>query len=164
MPARVELTEALPPVRVPGRVLNALFEHAREAHPEECCGLVLGDDRERYQVVFRCRNDMSRKHRSDPARHPRDGTEAFWMNEQDYQQAERQAERTGLRVTAVYHSHVDVGVYLSELDLEYAESPLFPFLSADQIVLSVVDGVVKGVGVFRREPGGPFAGRRVGLS
>jgi proteasome lid subunit RPN8/RPN11 len=67
-------------------------------------------------------------------------------------------------VTAVYHSHVDMGAYLSELDLEYAEHGLFPFPEADQIVVSVVDGRVAedGVAVFRRDgQGGSFRGRRL---
>ena len=70
---------------------------------------------------------MTRRHLADPLTHPRDGRAAFWMNESDYLHAQALAEAAGEEVTAVYHSHVDVGAYLSELDLEYAEHALFPF-------------------------------------
>ena len=57
-------------------------------------------------------------------------------------------------MTAVYHSHVDVGAYLSELDLEYAEHALFPFPGADQIVIAVHERHVVGAGAV------PARGRR----
>jgi len=73
------------------------------------------------------------------------------MSEVDYLKAHEKAERDGLDVTAVYHSHVGSAVYLSEMDLEYAESELFPFPKADQIVISVLAGKVAGLGIFQRD-------------
>ena len=43
MSGRIEPNRALPPVTMSARLLNALCEHARETHPEECCGLLVGD-------------------------------------------------------------------------------------------------------------------------
>jgi proteasome lid subunit RPN8/RPN11 len=105
---------------------------------------------------------MTRRHRSDPERYPRDARGAFYMNEADYQRALEQAEGAGERVTAVYHSHVGSGAYLSETDLEYAENAFFPFREADQIVVGVFERRVTGVGIFqRRAIGRPFLGRRL---
>jgi proteasome lid subunit RPN8/RPN11 len=158
----VDVDEALPPVVIPGRVLNELFTHALETLPEECCGLIVGDEREPFRRLIRCRNDMTRRHRSDPDLYPHDGCEAFYMNEVDYQVVVQQAEAAGERVTAVYHSHVGSGAYLSEIDLKYAESTEFPFWEADQIVLAVFERRVTGVGIFQRMAiGRPFLGRRV---
>lgn len=160
--ARVELDPALPPVRMAGRVLNELYAHAREAFPEECCGLVAGTPGDRHRMVYRCRNEMERRHRLDPETFPRDAREGFYMNELDYQRASRDASAWSGRITAVYHSHVGFGVYLSDLDLEFAGGGLFPFPRADQIVISVLEGRVDEVGLFARDAGGGFrAGRRV---
>jgi proteasome lid subunit RPN8/RPN11 len=162
MRRRTDVDESLSPVLMPGRILNELYTHALEIQPEECCGLIVGDDRERHQRLVRCRNEMTRLHLRDPLRHPRDGTEAFYMNEHDYQRAQEKAESEGLVVTAVYHSHVGSAVYFSEMDLEYAASEWFPFPDADHIVISVSDGAVRGLGLFsRRGPGEGFRGRVV---
>jgi proteasome lid subunit RPN8/RPN11 len=160
----VEVDEALAPVTISRPLLHELRQHARETLPEECCGLIVGDVGERYQRLVRCRNEMTLLHRQQPQEFPRDGRSAFYMNPQDVLRVREEAEAGGEAVTAVYHSHVDMGAYLSELDLEYAEHGLFPFPEADQIVVSVVDGRVAedGVAVFRRDgQGGSFRGRRL---
>lgn len=154
---RIEVDRSEPPTCVPTPVLNEMASHARDTLPEECCGLVVGAGSERYQRVFRCRNDMTAHHERDAASYPRDGREAFHMNEHDYMDVQRRARDADCEVTAVYHSHVNVGVYFSELDQEYASQSLFPFPAADHIVLSLVDGKLEA-GVFRREGPG-FAGR-----
>lgn len=161
MRRRADVDETLQRVLVPGRILNEMCTHALEAQPEECCGLIVGRGVERYQRLVRCRNDMTQRHQKDPVAYPRDGREAFYMNEHDYMRAQEKAETEGLEVTAVYHSHVGGAVYLSEMDLEYAESAFFPFRDADHIVISVL-GKVQGFGLFRRDgPGGSFTGSPV---
>ena len=162
MRRRVDVDETHSPVAISGRILNELFAHALETLPEECCGLIVGDECEPFRRLVRCRNDMTQLHRSKPDRYPHDGREAFHMNEVDYKDVIEQAEAAGERVTAVYHSHVGSGAYLSETDLEYAEGGFFPFREADQIVLGVFERLVTGVGIFQRTAiGGPFLGRRL---
>jgi proteasome lid subunit RPN8/RPN11 len=158
MRRRIELDAALDPVVLPALVLNEVFAHAREAEPEECCGLVTGDDLQTYRHVVRCRNDLTRHHQRDPASYPRDGREGFHMNEQDYLDASEQALARGERVTCIYHSHVGCGAWFSELDQEYAGQPAFPFPDADHLVVSVIGGKVVEQVLFRREP--PSAGDR----
>ncbi len=160
MRRRIDVDETLAPVAVPGRILNELYGHALETLPEECCGLLLGGEDPRFRTLVRCRNVMTQHHQQDPAHYPRDGRQAFWMSEADYQRAEQQAEAAGERVTAVYHSHVGAGAYLSALDLEYAENALFPFPDADQIVVAVAHRKIDAVGLFRRAAGA-FAGHTV---
>ena len=158
MSGRIEVNRALPPVTVPARVWNELRSHALETCPEECCGLLLGQDAGRFDLAMRCRNEMTRLHREDPVAFPRDGTEAFHMNEMDYLRIQEEAEELRLRVTGVYHSHVGVGAYFSELDQAFARQPLFPFPEADHVVISVVEQRVRDLGVFRRAGEG-FEGR-----
>lgn len=148
---RVEKDPALEPVEITAAVLNEVYAHAREATPEECCGLLLGDERRRYRMALRCRNDMTRHHQRDPRAFPRDAREAFYMNERDYLAASQDAEARGERVTAVYHSHVECGAYFSELDQEYALRPLYPFPDADHLVVAVVAGKIVDQALFQRD-------------
>ena len=162
MSRRVEVDENLEPIVIPGRILNELCAHALETLPEECCGLIVGDDDQRYREIARCRNDMSEQHRRDPITYPRTGEKAFFMNPHDYVKAQQRASENGERVTAVYHSHVGAGAYLSEMDLEYAENDFFPFPESDQLVVAVLDSKVSGIGLFRRAGiNAPFLGRTI---
>lgn len=160
MPSRIDVDPALPPVAIPADLLHELCRHAVETQPEECCGLLIGDDEERYRRLVRCRNVMTALHDKDPETYPRDGRAAFYMSEHDYVKALDEAEAAGMSVTAVYHSHVGAGPYLSEMDLEYARQPLFPFPDADQIVIPLYDRTVRDIAVFRRGANG-YAGHPV---
>jgi proteasome lid subunit RPN8/RPN11 len=113
--------------------------------------LVIGTDEDRFQHLVRCRNEMTMHHRQNPTEYPRDGSEAFYMNSLDYLMAHEEAEAHGVRVTAVYHSHVGVGAYLSGMDLAYAVSTSFPFPDADHIVVAVFDCKVDSVAFFRKD-------------
>ncbi len=136
-----------------------MCSHALETQPEECCGLLTGSESDRFVSVYRCRNEMTMKHQSDATAYPRDGTQAFFMNESDLMKSQQDAESRGQRVTAVYHSHVDAGAYFSEMDQEYARHVLFPFPDAAHIVIAVWERRVARVGIFEREVGtDAFAG------
>ncbi len=158
---RIEVNGDLAPAAIDGRLLNELCAHARETWPEECCGLVTGTWAGHYEAAHRCRNDMTRLHRADPAAHPRDGTRAFYMSELDYLRVSEEAAPSGRVVTAVYHSHVGAGAYFSELDQDFARQPLFPFPDADHIVLAVFDRRVGEIGLFRSDATGSFTGRSI---
>jgi proteasome lid subunit RPN8/RPN11 len=157
---RVEVDPDRPPVRIAASILQELCAHALESDPEECCGLIVGNDLTRYRRLYRCRNEMTAMHRRDPDTHPRDGRAAFYMNEHDYLKVREEAEQAGEQVTAVYHSHVGAGAYLSSMDLDYAQSPLFPFPDADHIVVPVFDRTVHDVGIFLRGGEG-FSGHAI---
>jgi len=159
---RVDPDPVLAPIRIGGRVMNELYSHALQSQPEECCGLISGTKQERYARVHRCRNEMTARHLEDAAAYPRSGTEAYLMNEVDYQRAAQEAEAKGESVTAVYHSHVGAGAYFSELDQEFAEAAFFPFPDASHIVLSVWGRRVSSAGIFERSPlTGQFVGTLV---
>jgi adenylyltransferase/sulfurtransferase len=159
---RIEVDADAPPLLVPAAILNEVFAHAREADPEECCGLLTGTAEAPFLHVVRCRNDMTRHHRRDPETYPRDGREGFYMNEPDYLRAEDEAQTRGERITGVYHSHVEAGAYFSEMDQDFASEPLYPFPDADHLVVSVIGGKVVDQAVFRRDPvSGAFVGRVV---
>ena len=160
MRQRVDPDRTLAPVPMPAKVVHEICQHAVNEEPWECCGLVVGSSQARYMQAVRCTNIMNKKNQEDPAAYPRDGRSAFFMDPQEYGRALQAAESAGLSITAVYHSHVGAGPYLSEMDLAYAEHAGFPFPEADQIVVSVYDRVVRDVALFRRTGKG-FVGHRV---
>ncbi len=141
-------------MQIPASILHEMLSHALEARPEECCGLIVGSDRERFRHPVRCHNEMTARHNEEPERYPRDNHSAFYMSPRDVDSVAREAERAGERVTGIYHSHVGARAYLSEMDLAYAESDWFPFPDADWIVLAVFDRRVSEVALFRPGPGG----------
>jgi proteasome lid subunit RPN8/RPN11 len=160
---RIDIDESLARLVLPASLWDELTEHALSERPEECCGLIMGDVFERYRRSVRCRNEMTELNRQDPGRYPRDGRAAFHMNPIDYLKAEEEVRASGEWVTAIYHSHVDFGLYLSDMDLDFATSEDCPFPEADQLVLSIRDGQVEGMGMFQRDTGeSPFVGRQVG--
>jgi proteasome lid subunit RPN8/RPN11 len=126
-----------------------MMKHALETGPEECCGLIVGDEREPFRSVHRCHNEMTAKHNKDPQEFPRDNHSAFYMSDADIAVVQREAQRSGMKVTAVYHSHVGAGAYLSEMDLEFAEQERSRFPGADWIVLAVFERRVGEVALFR---------------
>lgn len=144
----IELNPALKPAIVPGRIMQEIYAHARDVAPEECCGLVTGTQAAPYETAHRITNAMNKMHHHDPSTYPRDSHEAFYMAESEVIEVARMAEDEGRGVTAVYHSHVGSGVYLSDDDLEYAEHPLSPFPGTAQIVVSVLGEAIEGAGLF----------------
>ncbi|MCH2185534.1 Mov34/MPN/PAD-1 family protein [Myxococcota bacterium] len=150
--ARIELNRDLDPVPLPASVMSEICRHALDTAPEECCGLVVGSIHQRFEKPCRITNVMTKMHLSDPVSFPRDARQAYYMTEVEYLRAQQEAEGAGRFVSAVYHSHVDAGAYLSNEDLAYAEHPLFPFPGAAQIVISVLGGRVKEAAIFEMDP------------
>ena len=149
--ARIELNRDLDPVPLPASVMSEICRHALDTAPEECCGLVVGSIQQRFESPCRISNVMTKMHLADPISFPRDARQAYYMTEVEYLRAQQEAEMAGRFVTAVYHSHVDAGAYLSTEDLAYAEHPLFPFPGAAQIVISVLGGRVKEAAIFEMD-------------
>jgi len=172
----IELNPNLAPAIVPSSIMQELYAHARDAAPEECCGLITGTTDRMFRTSHRITNVMTKMHLAEPGTYPRDSHQAYYMAESEVLAVIRAAEERGEQVTAVYHSHVSMGIYLSEDDLAFAEHPLFPFQGAAQLVLSVVEApndsateqVVEGAGLFLYDAAsGTFdrsGGRRVEIS
>lgn len=136
------------------------MSHAVQSDPEECCGLIVGSDAGHFRRVHRFDNEMTRRRQTEPRSYPRDNRSGFYMNPIQVENVRRQAESDGEKVTAVYHSHVGAGAYLSTLDLEHAEHELSPFPEADWIVLDVFERNVRQIALFRRGADG-FRGHPV---
>ncbi len=112
---------------LPQTIKDELCRHARETGPKECCGFLIGQDRNdrRVTILRRVRNartgDQHRRFLIDPA---------------DYRKAEKYAGERDLDLLGVYHSHPDHPAEPSEHDRRSA-LPWFSY-----IIVSVRNGSV----------------------
>ena len=117
--------------------LEAMIEHAREAAPAECCGLIGGHSETRARTLYRLRN---------VAANPELGYEAA---PEDLFAAQRQMRESGEELLAIYHSHPRAAdPSPSETDVRQAYYP-----SATYLIIGLAgDGpVVKAFNISERE-------------
>jgi proteasome lid subunit RPN8/RPN11 len=150
-------------VSLPRSLLLELYGHARECHPEECCGLIVGAEAVDDWRAVRCTNVQNARHASGKS--DLDARQAFWMDEQELYGVLRAAEEQGEELRAIYHSHVDTAAYLSHSDLRGATGPdgrpLWPGVA--YVVLSVWEDGVRGAAWFDWSAAeGRFLGRPLG--
>lgn len=122
--------------------VEEIDRHAREAYPDECCGVVFSGDGRDY--VRRIGNIQNRLHAEDPLRHPRNARIAYFMDPKELYAALSGAEEASYQIVAFYHSHPEHAAYFSEEDKARAmawNEPAYP--EACYVVVSVVAGMVK---------------------
>ena len=139
--------KALPGIRP--QSVQAMFRHAKDVYPDECCGVVV-DLADGTQQVVTLRNVQDEMHASDPAHYPRTARTAYSPHAGDFKRAHDQWEAAGNRLVAFYHSHPNHGSYFSDEDVAQATpfgEPSYP--DALQIVVSVYDREVRDVKAFR---------------
>lgn len=131
-----------------------MVRHAEETYPEECCGILL-EEEDGTQRVYRCRNIQNELHAADPEKYPRDARTAYVIDPQDLLRASHEADRTGARFAAFYHSHPDHGAYFSAEDRRQAVSeewgePFYP--ETCYLILSVQGGKFAALKAFDWDP------------
>jgi len=153
---------SLVPVELPGSLILEVFAHAREAYPEECCGLLLG--RRGAAPDRAVRGDNVQNRRRARGESELDATRGFWIDEQQLLRELRRAEAQGEALLVVYHSHPDAGPYLSQTDVQSAlgpdGAPLWP--GVGHLVVSVRDGAAREAALYVFDAAlGAFVGRGV---
>lgn len=110
-------------------LLAKIHSHGEEAYPEEGAGFLFGTDDAKRSVlsIFALSNS-----REDTARHNR-----YLIMPADYLKAEIEADRQGLQLIGVFHSHPDHPNQPSEFDREWAQ-PFFTY-----VITSVESGNAK---------------------
>jgi len=101
-------------------LLEEIHSHGEESYPEEGAGFLLGSadtTSRRVTEILTLANA-----REDSARHNR-----YLLTAQDTQHAEEEAEKLGLDVIGVFHSHPDHPNLPSEFDREWA-MPWFSYI------------------------------------
>jgi proteasome lid subunit RPN8/RPN11 len=101
---------------VPSRLIEEMNTHVEKAYPEEGAGFLLGQEGQVMEILALSNS------REDGARHNR-----FLFTADDYLQAELKAERLGLDLIGVFHSHPDCPNVPSEYDREWAQ-PFFSYI------------------------------------
>jgi proteasome lid subunit RPN8/RPN11 len=97
-------------------LLDQIHTHGEKAYPEEGAGFLIGDQGN-VETILSLENA-----REDGARHNR-----FLITPEDYLQAELTADRLGLSLIGVFHSHPDHPNRPSEYDREWAQ-PFFSYI------------------------------------
>src|SRR5574342_757087 len=97
-------------------LIEQINSHVEQAYPEEGAGFLIGQEGEVKEILA-----LSNA-REDVARHNR-----FLITPEDYLQAELKAERLGLSLIGVFHSHPDCPNVPSEYDREWAQ-PFFSYI------------------------------------
>ncbi len=92
---------------IPKRVLASMISHALESDPEECCGVLLGDD-DGAEEARRLKNVHAQ-----PIRR-------YEMPPMDLMRVESEAETRGRKIVAIYHSHTHTQAYPSQTDVTNA--------------------------------------------
>lgn len=124
-----------------------ISQHAQEAFPDECCGVVLTDgtgDR-----VHRLKNIQNQLHALDPQTYPRTAAIAYAIDYKELELVIDDAKRNGIKLKAFYHSHPNHDAYFSAEDKSFASpfgEPTFP--GTAQIVVAVSQRAVKEMCAF----------------
>lgn len=125
------------PIQLRREHLEAMIDHAREAAPSECCGLIGGVSKTKANTLYRLRNVTSE---------PEVRYEAA---PEDLFAAQRQMRERGEDLLAIYHSHPRAAdPNPSETDVKLAYYPSATYLI---IGLGGTGPVVKAFNISERE-------------
>jgi proteasome lid subunit RPN8/RPN11 len=131
-------------------VLEKIYGHALKEYPDECCGIITGNDNE--QIVHMCDNIQNKMHAEDPARFPRDARTAYIIDRSKFDSIISYSLKKGDKILALYHSHAEHEAYFSEEDVAaqivFGE-PEFP--EALHVVISVIDRKIHDLKCFKWE-------------
>jgi [CysO sulfur-carrier protein]-S-L-cysteine hydrolase len=116
-------------LRIGREVLDAVLAHARETHPEECCGALVR--KAGTLEAWRLQNVQNELHRRDPAGNPRTAVTAYALGVADVERLDgaRAGDPAVGTLEAIYHSHTKVGAYFSGEDRAramFGDEPLYP--------------------------------------
>ena len=99
----------LPDLKIPQNLLNRIIEHARQEYPLEGCGILAGKDgkiTDFYPVV-----------------NTKKSSSCYLMEPEEQLRVFQEIERTGVELSAIYHSHPHTAPFPSQRDVENAFYP-----------------------------------------
>jgi proteasome lid subunit RPN8/RPN11 len=102
-------------VKISRQLLDQIHRHLEPGYPNESCGVMLGKDGVVTEIV------AADNQRTDSARN------RYLIDPLAYLKIEREADKRGLQVLGIYHSHPDVAARPSQVDLDHA-GPNFSYL------------------------------------
>jgi proteasome lid subunit RPN8/RPN11 len=99
-------------MKVSASVLSQIREHGSLAYPFEACGFVFGH--QEPSGLITCLSTYQAHNSREPEKQRR----RFHIEAEEFLAAESQAEKEGLTLLAIYHSHPDHPALPSENDLQ----------------------------------------------
>jgi proteasome lid subunit RPN8/RPN11 len=103
-----------------------MVRHAEHSYPNECCGVMLGSNRDGKKIVTLAR-PLENSFAGEQG-------ERYEIRPQDLLDAERLARDGALELIGIFHSHPDCDAYFSKTDLQNS-CPWYSF-----VVLSIQHG------------------------
>jgi proteasome lid subunit RPN8/RPN11 len=119
-------------MRLLGPVYDSMVQHAHDDAPSECVGLLL---RATDSDVYTARMPLANR-----SAYP---DKAFWVDPYEQYRAEMAAEKDGLVIGAVYHSHVDNLPLPSDTDCKQAHPNYFTVIISvlhEEVAVYMPDG------------------------
>jgi proteasome lid subunit RPN8/RPN11 len=116
-------------VKLSQQLLHRIHEHLESGYPNEACGVMLGKNGVIKEVV-----SADNERTGLPASGGESGRNRYLIDPLKYMKIEREADKRGMDVLGIYHSHPDVAARPSQFDLDHAW-PNFSYL-----IVSVVKG------------------------
>jgi proteasome lid subunit RPN8/RPN11 len=126
-----------------GALLDAIYRHAADEYPNECCGFVHASGK-----LHRAVNGQDSLHAQDPVQWPRSARSAYSLAPDDLFQFGASLAGPDPAIV-VYHSHPDVGAYFSAKDAADALHEGKPVYDVDFLVIDVRQGRARGAKLFR---------------
>jgi [CysO sulfur-carrier protein]-S-L-cysteine hydrolase len=124
-------------MRIGSNLVDEIVAHAREATPNECCGMLAGLDGAATRVY--------------PARNAEASPLRYTIHPQDQIRIMTEIEERGEEIAAIYHSHTKTPAEPSQTDINLAENwpdPLYVICSiADPTAPSVRAFAIRGASV-----------------
>jgi proteasome lid subunit RPN8/RPN11 len=123
-------------------VLDAIYRHAREAFPDECCGYVVGTGP--AASVVRCANRQNELHALDPEAFPRTAADGYQIDGRELLELVRSFDGEH-PATIVYHSHPRGRAFFSDED---ARAALLAGYPVDYLVIEIDDDRMCAAALF----------------
>ena len=110
---------------IPRIIISKLFEHSLLEDPNECCGLLLGND----EKVIEIRN-FNNVHDNPMTR--------YEIDNKDLMKAQKYCDNNNMDILGVYHSHTHSQAYPSPTDIEKARE-IKDFFDPYYILISLIE-------------------------
>jgi proteasome lid subunit RPN8/RPN11 len=153
-------------VEIEAATVDQIAAHGERDYPIEACGLVFGQsDDPRLSRVVPMKNVQDKYHRLDPEAFPRDGRDAFRLDELERLRVLDDSRAKGLVERILYHSHCDAGAYFSPEDRAMAVQQGVEMMpGVVHVVVSIRRGRRADMAAFRFDPArGVFEEKRIAI-
>ena len=110
---------------IPRIIISKLFEHSLLEDPNECCGLLLGND----EKVIEIRN-LNNVHDNPMTR--------YEIDRKDLMKVQKYCDNNNMDILGVYHSHTHSQAYPSPTDIEKARE-IKDFFDPYYILISLIE-------------------------